>query len=238
MATTDAPDSYKLTIEKALENYAAIHKFLEDHFDKKGSRRLYILSVNSCITLQTEKFAFLAESTCEAAAQIVSGGGVDIILHINNPVVDDVCRELHTCCNLLRRMCAPNYGEITVSRLEELAKEARNYISGDNMLVMQSKRKTRDDYVFKQEKDFNDVLERAYNKIKADFPFAPPVASVRDMIFERKKFEKSTTICRRDRIWCPRDSVVIEDEIYALMKDAVSKATQPSEPTKRRRDRK
>jgi hypothetical protein len=238
MTTTGAPDSYKLTVEKALETYAAIHKFLEDHFDKKGSRRLYILSVVSCMTGQVEEFAFLAESTCEAAAQIVSGGGVNIILHVNNPVVDDVCRELHTCCHFLRRICAPNYGETTVSRLEELAKEARNYIGGNNMLVMKTKGGSYDDYVFKHEKDFNDVLERAYKKVKAAFPLTPPVASVRDMIFERKKFEKSTAISRHAQIWCPCDSAVIQDEIYALMKDAVSKVRQPSEPTNRRRDRK
>jgi hypothetical protein len=237
MTTTDAPDTDKLTLDKALDKYAKMHKFLEDHFDKKGSRRLYLLSVISCMTGQVEEFAFLSESTCEAAAQIVSGGGVDILLHVRNPVVDDVCRELHAYCHFLRRICAPNYGEITVSRLEELAKEARNYIGGNNMLVMKTK-ESQDDYVFKHEKDFNDVLERAYKKTKAAFTLAPPVASLRDMIFDRKKFEKSTAISRHAQIWCPCDSAVIEDEIYALMKDAVSKATQASERTNRRRDRK
>jgi hypothetical protein len=238
MTTTDAPDTDKLTLDKALEKYAAMHKFLADHFDKKGSRRLYLLSIISCMTGQIERFAFLSESTCVTAAQIVSGGGVDIILHVSNPVVDDVCRELPAYCHLLRRICAPNYGEITVSRLEELAKEARNYIGGNNMLVMKTKGGSYDDYVFKHEKDFNDVLERAYKKTKAAFPLAPPVASVCDMIFERKKFEKSTAISRHAQIWCPCDSAVIQDEIHALMKDAVSKATQASERTNRRRDRK
>jgi hypothetical protein len=220
MTTTGIADNDKLSFYNALGTYATMHKFIVDFLEERGTRHLYILSVNSCITGKDEKFAFLASSTRDVAAQIVSGGGVDIILQTRTSNANDICGDLYANCNSLRQISAPDYGGTTIARLQEMAKEAKNYICGDKMLVMQSKSADKQTYVFLHVKDFNDVIGRAYSKIKAHFPLAPNLASVRDMIFEDEEYEKSTAISRFHKIWCPRDATLYGDEIYLLMKRA------------------